>query len=125
MFDVSLLSHLSSLISLPLPLPAPRRMFWAKQLLRWCDGPEAAFDTALRLNDTYQLDGRDPNGNVGIAWCFGNHDRPYPQRPVFGAVRPMTAAGLRAKKNVSKYVPRILAVCNWCVCYGGCYGVRV
>jgi len=27
--------------------------------------------TAIRLNDTYQLDGRDPNGYAGIAWCIG------------------------------------------------------
>jgi len=31
---------------------------------------------ALYLNNEYELDGRDPNGFVGVAWCFGKHDRP-------------------------------------------------
>ena len=42
---------------------------------------------AVYLNNKFQLDGRDENGYVGIAWCFGLHDRPFPARAVWGEVR--------------------------------------
>ncbi len=38
------------------------RMYWAKKILEWTRSPEDAFDVAVRLNDRYELDGRDPNG---------------------------------------------------------------
>jgi len=37
---------------------------------------EDAYKIALFLNNKYELDGRDPNGLTGFAWCFGKHDRP-------------------------------------------------
>ncbi|MBI5608695.1 MAG: deoxyribodipyrimidine photolyase, partial [Deltaproteobacteria bacterium] len=82
------------------------RMYWAKQLLLWTDDPQQAFAFALRLNDTWQLDGRDPNGYAGIAWAIGGkHDRPWPPRkPVWGLVRPMVASGLAKKFNAELYV---------------------
>ena len=44
--------------------------------------PELPIDTAVQLNDRYELDGRDPNGYAGIAWAVaGKHDRAWgPER---------------------------------------------
>lgn len=53
----------------------------------------------------HALDGRDPNGYAGAAWCIGGvHDRPWPERPVFGKIRTMTASGCRRKFDVEAYV---------------------
>ena len=54
--------------------------------------PAEAFDIAVRLNDRYELDGRDPNGYAGIAWAIvGKHDRAWgPERPVYGKIRYMS-----------------------------------
>ncbi len=79
------------------------RMYWGKTLLAWSATPREAFATALRLNDRYALDGRDPNGWAGVAWCFGLHDRPWPSRPVFGTVRSMTVSGLKKKFDADAY----------------------
>ena len=38
------------------------RMYWAKKILEWSPSPESALQTAIDLNDKYELDGRDPNG---------------------------------------------------------------
>lgn len=84
------------------------RMYWGKKILEWSRTPEDAFETALFLNDKYELDGRDPNGCVGVAWCFGRHDRPWTERPVFGTIRYMNADGLRRKFDVQAYVERWL-----------------
>jgi deoxyribodipyrimidine photo-lyase len=83
------------------------RMFWAKKILEWSATPEEAHATALALNDRYQLDGRDPNGYVGILWSLaGLHDRPWQTRPVFGTVRFMNENGCRRKFDVDAYVRR-------------------
>jgi len=80
------------------------RMYWGKKLLEWSRSPAEAFATALRLNNRWQLDGRDPNSYAGVAWCFGMHDRPWAERPVFGKVRYMNAAGLERKFDMRPYV---------------------
>ncbi|MFW5856746.1 MAG: deoxyribodipyrimidine photo-lyase [Planctomycetota bacterium] len=82
------------------------RMYWGKKILEWTPQPEAAYALALRFNDRYALDGRDPNGYANVAWCFGKHDRPWKERPVFGAVRYMNEAGLRRKFDVDAWVAR-------------------
>jgi deoxyribodipyrimidine photo-lyase len=85
------------------------RMYWAKKILEWTRTPEEAFDIAVRLNDRYELDGRDPNGYTGIAWAIGGkHDRPWaPARPIFGLIRYMTYNGCARKFDVKAYVRRI------------------
>ena len=85
------------------------RMYWAKKILEWTKSPDEAFDIAVRLNDRYELDGRDPNGYTGIAWAIGGkHDRPWaPTRPVFGNIRYMSAAGCARKFDVAAYVERV------------------
>lgn len=80
------------------------RMYWGKKILEWSPTPEEAFSRCLYLNNKYELDGRDPNGFAGVAWCFGKHDRPWGERAVFGNVRSMTEAGLRRKFDVDAYV---------------------
>jgi deoxyribodipyrimidine photo-lyase len=39
-----------------------------------------------------------------VAWIFGLHDRPWPERPVFGKVRYMNAAGLERKFSMEGYI---------------------
>jgi len=83
------------------------RMYWGKKILEWARTPREAFRIALYLNNRYELDGRDPNGFAGIAWCFGKHDRAWAERPVFGKIRYMNAPGLRRKFDPDGYVKRI------------------
>ncbi|MDZ4199062.1 MAG: deoxyribodipyrimidine photolyase, partial [Kiritimatiellia bacterium] len=85
------------------------RMYWGKKILEWSRSPQEAFRIALRLNNVYELDGRDPNGYAGVAWCFGKHDRPWTRRPIFGTVRYMNAQGLRRKYDIERYVERVRA----------------
>lgn len=83
------------------------RMYWGKKILEWSKTPEEAFQIALYLNNKYELDGRDPNAYTGVAWCFGKHDRAWAERPIFGKVRYMNAAGLKRKFEIDAYVNRI------------------
>jgi deoxyribodipyrimidine photo-lyase len=81
------------------------RMYWAKKILEWSPSPELALETAIFLNDKYQLDGRDPNGYAGIAWSIGGvHDRAWNERPVFGKIRYMSYGGCKSKFNIRKYI---------------------
>jgi deoxyribodipyrimidine photo-lyase len=80
------------------------RMYWGKKILEWSKSPEEAFQTALYLNNKYELDGRDPNGFTGVAWCFGKHDRPWGERQIFGNVRYMNDKGLKRKFDADEYV---------------------
>jgi deoxyribodipyrimidine photo-lyase len=82
------------------------RMYWGKKILEWTKSPQDAFQIALSLNNKYELDGRDPNGFTGIAWCFGKHDRAWKERPIFGKVRYMNDAGLTRKFNMKNYVEK-------------------
>ncbi|MFC1806114.1 deoxyribodipyrimidine photolyase, partial [Planctomycetota bacterium] len=86
------------------------RMYWGKKILEWTRTPRFAFQTALRLNNKYFLDGRDPNSFAGVAWCFGKHDRPWGERPIFGKVRYMNANGLKRKFDIDRYVQSVDAV---------------
>jgi deoxyribodipyrimidine photo-lyase len=79
------------------------RMYWGKRIIEWMRKPEEAYRTALRLNNKYELDGRDPNGFTGVAWCFGKHDRAWPTHPVLGKIRIMKASGLRRKFDADAY----------------------
>ncbi len=84
------------------------RMYWAKKILEWSPTPKAAFATAVYLNDTYSLDGRDPNGYAGIAWSIaGVHDRAWGERAVFGKVRYMSYNGCKNKFDIGQYIKKI------------------
>lgn len=83
------------------------RMYWAKKILEWTSSPEDALAIAITLNDRYELDGRDPNGYVGVAWSIGGvHDRPWFNRPIFGSVRYMSDTGCRRMFDVKAYIAR-------------------
>jgi deoxyribodipyrimidine photo-lyase len=86
------------------------RMYWGKKIIEWSPRPDVAQQWMLALNDTYELDGRDPNGYTGVAWCLGLHDRPWQPRPIFGNVRYMAASGLERKFDIGAYVRRIEAL---------------
>jgi len=80
------------------------RMYWGKKIIEWSVSPEAAYRTMLSLNNRWFLDGRDPSSYAGVAWCFGLHDRPWAERPVFGMVRYMNDAGLGRKFDMDEYI---------------------
>ncbi|TVU31195.1 hypothetical protein EJB05_22873, partial [Eragrostis curvula] len=81
------------------------RMYWAKKILEWTNGPEEALSVAIYLNDKYHIDGRDPSGYVGCMWSIcGLHDQGWKERPVFGKIRYMNYAGCKRKFNVDAYI---------------------
>lgn len=88
------------------------RMYWAKKILEWSPSPAEAFDVAVRLNDRYEIDGRDPNGYAGIAWAIvGKHDRAWgPERPVYGKIRYMSYESTSRKFDSKAYIARIAAL---------------
>lgn len=90
-------------------LPNRLRMYWAKQILRWSKTPRDAWDTAVALNDTYFVDGRDANSYANIGWCIGGrHDRPFgPEKEIFGLVRPMGMGAMKRSFDVDAYIRQI------------------
>jgi deoxyribodipyrimidine photo-lyase len=81
------------------------RMYWAKKILEWTRSPAEAFQIAVRLNDKYEVDGRDPNGYAGIAWAIaGKFDRPWFERPIFGQIRYMSGASTGRKFDSKSYI---------------------
>jgi deoxyribodipyrimidine photo-lyase len=83
------------------------RMYWGKKVLEWSNTPEHAYRTALYLNNKYFLDGRDPNSFANVAWVFGQHDRGWPEREVYGKVRYMSASSLERKTKPEQYVEKV------------------
>ena len=86
------------------------RMYWGKKVIEWTASPEEAYDILVHLNNRYSLDGRDPNGYAGIAWCFGKHDRAWKEREVFGKVRYMNDKGLERKFSIGTYEKNVDAL---------------
>ncbi len=80
------------------------RMLWGKNVIAWSRSYEEAFETLVHLNNKYCLDGRNPNSYAGILWCFGKHDRPWMERPVFGMMRYMTTGSTGKKFDSKKYI---------------------
>jgi deoxyribodipyrimidine photo-lyase len=81
------------------------RMYWAKKILEWTPSPAVAHRIAVKLNDKYFLDGRDPNGYAGIAWAIlGKFDRPWFERPIFGKIRYMSQQSTGRKFDSKKYI---------------------
>jgi deoxyribodipyrimidine photo-lyase len=83
------------------------RMYWGKKILEWSNTPEYAYRTTLYLNNKYFLDGRDPNSFANVAWVFGQHDRGWTEREVYGKVRYMSSGGLERKTKPEQYVEKI------------------
>jgi deoxyribodipyrimidine photo-lyase len=80
------------------------RMYWGKKILECSRSPEEAYATTLALNNKHFLCGRDPNAYASVAWVFGQHDRPWQERPIFGQVRYMNDKGLERKFDIRAYV---------------------
>lgn len=83
------------------------RMYWGKKIIEWSASYQEAFDTMVYLHDRYALDGRDPNTYTNILWCFGLHDRPWVERPIFGMIRFMSYDGMRRKTDSGAYLKEI------------------
>jgi deoxyribodipyrimidine photo-lyase len=83
------------------------RMYWGKKIIEWSASFQEAAKTMITLHDRYALDGRDPNTYTNILWCFGLHDRPWPERPVFGTFRFMSLDGMKRKTNTRAYIEEI------------------
>lgn len=83
------------------------RMYWGKKILEWSNTPQYAFKTAITLNNKYFVDGRDPNSYTNVSWLFGQHDRGWQERPVYGKVRSMMASGLERKFDPQEYVEKV------------------
>jgi deoxyribodipyrimidine photo-lyase len=80
------------------------RMLWGKNVIGWTKNYEEAFAILEHLNNKYAIDGRDPNSYAGILWCFGKHDRPWFERPVFGKMRYMNSNGTARKIDAPAYI---------------------
>ncbi len=89
-------------------MPGYLRMYWAKKILEWSRSAGEAYEIAVRLNDRYELDGRDPNGYAGIAWAIGGkHDRAWgPERPIYGKIRYMSFQSTSRKFDSRAYIDR-------------------
>jgi len=83
------------------------RMYWGKKIIEWSASAAEAHATMLWLHDRYALDGDDPNTYTNILWCFGLHDRPWPERPVYGTIRSMGRTGMERKTDVDAYLREI------------------
>ncbi len=83
------------------------RMYWAKKIKEWTPDTQTAIDYALYLNDTYELDGNDPGGVVGVMWSIcGVHDRAWNERPIFGKIRYMNFSGAKRKFAIKDYIDK-------------------
>jgi deoxyribodipyrimidine photo-lyase len=84
------------------------RMYWAKKILEWSPVADEAYYICVRLNDRYELDGRDPDGYAGVAWAIGGkHDRAWgPERPVYGKIRYMSFTSTSRKFNSRAHIQR-------------------
>jgi deoxyribodipyrimidine photo-lyase len=83
------------------------RMYWGKKIIEWSPTCQHALEAMVYLHDRYALDGRDPNTYTNILWCFGLHDRPWTERPVFGQIRWMSLDGMKRKTDVDAYLKEI------------------
>ena len=83
------------------------RMYWGKKIIEWSVCHEDALKTMIYLHDKYAIDGRDPNTYTNILWCFGMHDRPWIERPIFGMIRFMSGDGMKRKTDTDAYIKEI------------------
>ncbi len=83
------------------------RMYWGKKIIEWSRTCQDALDFMNYAHDRYALDGRDPATYTNILWCFGLHDRPWFERPVFGQIRYMSYDGMKRKTDIGAYIREI------------------
>lgn len=83
------------------------RMYWGKKIIEWSPTYQDAVDTMIDFHGKYALDGRDPNTFTNVLWCLGLHDRPWPERPIFGKFRYMSLDGMKRKTDTQAYINEI------------------
>ena len=74
------------------------RMYWAKKILEWCADPRPPSRPSCTSTTNTSWTAATPF-YANVAWVFGLHDRPWPERPVFGKVRYMNAKGSSAIRH--------------------------
>lgn len=89
----------------PLGGPSPARS--GRFVLYWMQQSQRAGGAGGRRLDEFLVHGRDPSSFANVGWIFGLHDRPWPERPVFGTVRSMTAGGLQRNSDIDAYVAAV------------------
>lgn len=83
------------------------RMLWGKKVIEWSQTPEEAHAFMIAMHEKYAIDGRDPNTHAGVLWCFGKHDRPWFERPIFGTVRYLASESTKRKVDLRSYAAKI------------------
>ena len=76
------------------------RMYWSKQILRFTESPQAAWNMACYLNDYISLDGRDPATYASMQWAFGNGKPGYSEKEIYGWVAPKSDSRHPQKRKV-------------------------
>lgn len=79
------------------------RMYWGKKIMEWSASHQDALDTMIYLHDRYKRSTARYNTYTNILWCFGLHDRPWGERPIFGMLRFMSYDGMKRKTNIEAY----------------------
>ncbi|CRH00530.1 deoxyribodipyrimidine photo-lyase, putative [Plasmodium relictum] len=83
------------------------RMYWAKKILNWSENSKTALKYAIKINDDFAIDGKSPNGYVGVMWSImGVHDQGWNERSIFGKIRFMNYNGCKRKFDINMYMSK-------------------
>lgn len=80
------------------------RMYWAKQVLRFMAGPEAAWAACCYINDRLSYDGRDPATYVSMRWAFGEARPGYRETAIYGLVMPKSPTAILKRAGMASWV---------------------
>lgn len=80
------------------------RMYWAKQILRFTETPQRAWDLACYLNDYISLDGRDPATYASIQWAFGDGKPGYKEKPIYGWVATKSDRAILKREGMKEWI---------------------
>ncbi|MEL7067281.1 MAG: deoxyribodipyrimidine photo-lyase [Cyanobacteria bacterium J06581_3] len=80
------------------------RMYWAKQILRFTESPQAAWEMACYINDYISLDGRDPATYASMQWAFGNAKPGYSEKEIYGWVAPKSDRAILKRKGMKEWI---------------------
>lgn len=80
------------------------RMYWSKQILRFTQTPEAAWEMACHINDYFSLDGRDPATYASMQWAFGNAKKGYSEKAIYGWVAPKSDRAILKRDRMKAWI---------------------
>lgn len=80
------------------------RMYWAKQVLRFTQTPNAAWEMACYINDYISLDGRDPATYASMQWAFGNAKKGYSEKAIYGWVAPKSDRAILKRDGMAEWI---------------------